>query len=134
MPQKKPVPANPCSYRCTNGTFILVGGNAHPGFYCPSDAGACHVEGDELTLPAVELPPDASRALALNQGQYTYHVASKKLLFSGGKSGPGRFFPNEISVKDLAKFDEKSAELVKSIQKNKSVATFSIILKAQKNA
>lgn len=132
MPKKIPVPTNTCSYRCENGLFVLLGGNAQPGYYCPSDAGSCSTEGEEISLPAVEIPPDASRRLAPNQGQYIYHVASKNLLFSEGKSGPGRFFPNEISIKELAKFDEKSAELVKSMVKNKSVASFSIILKAQK--
>lgn len=134
MPKKIPIETNECSYVCVNGTYILSGGNPSPGFYCPDEAGVCGVEGEEIRAAAIILASVATRSLALNQGQYLYHVASKKLFFSGGKSAKGRFFPNELTVKELAKIDEKAATLVKSLQKNKSIASFSIILKAQKIA
>ena len=131
---KKLPGTNVCQYLCDGTSFVYFAGNPSPGYYCPPTSGVCTVAGDEIVIPALPIPPEATRSLALNQGEYLFNQATKKLMFRSGKSGPGRSFPVELSVKELAKIDEKAAELVKSIQKNKSIASFSVILKAQKNA
>ncbi|MEQ1827740.1 MAG: hypothetical protein ABL921_17405 [Pirellula sp.] len=121
---------NKCTYECQDGSFSLVNDDSNPGFFCPNSLSSCTVTGEQKTITALPDPPEALK-MGKNSGQYVYHADSKKLLFSCGECGKGKHFHPELTVKELAKIDPDTAELVKSLQKNKKVATFSVILKAQ---
>jgi hypothetical protein len=123
---------NVCAYLCVDLEGMFIGGDPEPGYYCPSNGGTCDIEGDVFFYPALPIPEGESRSRPANTGEYIYHAATKKLLFKGGKCGKGKCFKTEITVKELAKFDAEAAELVKTMQKDKRVASFSIFLKAQK--
>jgi hypothetical protein len=125
---------NKCDYTCIGGEFVFTEGTPDPGYYCPAFAGECDIVGQTISIPASLIPDDPSAALALNSGEYVYHGSLKKLLFRSGKSGKGKCFKAELTVKELSKLDPDAAELVKSLNKNKRVANFSVIVKAQKMA
>lgn len=123
--------ALPCKYECQNGHWVLVENHAPEGFVClPTSSGTC-TNGSFKSTPAVAIPDDPP-ALAANSAEYVYSKSSKSLHFKAGTCGKGKHFPPTISVKDLAKIDPDAAELVKSMQKNKRVASFSVVVKAQK--
>jgi hypothetical protein len=121
--------ANECQYRCIAGKWNLDVDNSTTGFYCPTTLpGAC-TNGATKTTPAV---PDPPPSLAANSAEYVFKKPTKSLHFKVGTCGKGKHFPLTITVKELAKVDPDAAELVKSMQKNKRIASFSIVLKAQK--
>jgi hypothetical protein len=121
--------ANQCQYRCVNGKWKLEVDNSPPGFFCPlTQPGACN-NGAIVSTPAVPNPPPS---LAANSAEYVFNKSSKSLHFKDGTCGKGKHFPPAITIKELAKLDPDAAELVKSMQKNKRIASFSIVLKAQK--
>ncbi len=92
--------------------------------------GGC-TEGATKSTPAIQIP-DEQTALVANSAEYVYRKSTKSLHFKDGKCGKGKHFPPIISVKDLAEIDSDAAELVKSMQKNKRIASFSVVVKAQK--
>ena len=122
------VPA--CRYSCDGSNWILIGGNPPAGFHCPSNAGACSVAGQEFSMAPV--PDEPPAALAANTGEYVFQKTTKSLHFRGGSCGNGKHFQPTITLKELSKIDADAAELVKSLQKNKKVSSFSVLLKAQK--
>ena len=131
MAQKKTAiaAANECQYLCVNNKWRLEIDNATEGFYCPApQSGGC-TNGATKWTPAVPIPP---MELAANNAEYVYRKSTKSLHFKAGSCGRGKHFPLAITVKELTKFDPDAAELVKSMQKNKRIASFSVVLKAQK--
>jgi hypothetical protein len=123
---------NQCGYKCENGQWVLKVNNAPPGFYCPTSLPSGCNNGDTKSTPAIAIPDPDSISLVANSAEYIYRKSTTSLHFKAGTCGKGKFFPTEISAKDLAKVDPDAAELVKLMQKNKRIASFSIVLKAQK--
>lgn len=121
-----------CLYECQQGQWINIGGNPPAGYYCPSNAGTCSLDGDSTTFPPEPIP-FSSAVLASNTGEYYFNRKDKSLYFRGGNCGKGKHFKPVITLKELAKIDPDAAELIKSMQKNKKITSFSVVLKSQKN-
>ena len=123
--------SNQCRYECIGEQWKLVENNAPIGFVCLPTLGGTCTNGSFTSTPAVPIP-DEPLALVANSAEYVYSKSSKSLHFKSGTCSKGKHFPSVISVKDLAKIEADAAELVKSMQKNKRIASFSVVLKAQK--
>jgi len=123
--------ANPCEYRCDNNKWELHIDNAPAGFFCPPElSGECN-HGSKKSTPAIAIPDDPL-SLVANSAEYVYRKSTKSLYFKAGTCGKGKHFRKVITVRELTKMDPDAAELVKSMQKNKRIASFSVVLKAQK--
>ena len=121
--------ANQCQYRCVAGSWRLEVDNSLPGFFCPTTLTGTCTDGATKSTPAAVEPP---LSLAANSAEYVFKKATKSLHFKAGTCGKGKHFPPTMTVKELAVADPDAAELVKSMQKNNRIASFSVILKAQK--
>ena len=123
-----------CIYRCSQGEFVLVGGNPPEGTFCANTAGHCLIEGEEIQLPPEPIPvePPSLVSSVSNSGTYRFNRTTKSLYFCGGSCGKGKHFLPVITAKELKKIDPDAAELVKSMQKNKKIQSFSVTIKAQK--
>lgn len=123
--------ADQCQYKCLNGTWKLVVNNAPQGSFCPFTLSGGCTEGNTKWTPASVIP-DEPLSLVANSAEYVYRKSTKSLYFNAGTCGKGKHFPPVITAKELTKIDPDAAELVKSMQKNKRIASFSVVLKAQK--
>jgi len=122
-----------CTYQCDGSRWVLTGGNPPEGMYCAPVEETCSTPGEVISLPPVAIPEDPSSGPgALNSGSYVFDKKSKTLYFRGGSCSKGKHFKSVITLKELAKMDEKASETIKTIQKNKIVTAFQVVLKAQK--
>lgn len=144
-----------CVYFCDEPEWMLVEDRSNPGYYCENTYGACSVASATIEVDA--LPEEesgetavsmASRARApaskkttvsnhetsipKNAALYRYVRQSKKLRRVRGAWSKGQYAPLEMTLKELAKFAPNVSEIVSAMAKNKAVASFQVIVPAQK--
>jgi hypothetical protein len=135
-----------CEYVCFSGTYILEGGSAPEGYYCPDEAGPCDLTGTTVNGPPLPIdeeptpvpdPPigEGLRSFATvssesNAATYAYHFSSGKLYFASGKADKGNGFFSSLTLDQLSTYYPSIAEDVSVLLAVKSLASFKLTLPA----
>ena len=139
-------PTGNCVYECTNGTYVLTGGNAPPGHVCPQTMGACNTPGRVLHAPPVPLgdPPmfaaapfsdgesgaSASSTLNQNSAIYVYQLSTGMLFFSSGQADNGYGFFPSLTLQQLQEYYPSIAEDLSVLQGVQTLASFTLSIPA----
>ncbi len=146
MPTEEEVGTPPtCLYQCDGTNWILVGGTAPAGYYCPDILGGCSGSGDIVEVDPIPIEPipsptpiplpgvafvSSQQTLVVNAGEYQFHRATESLYFSNGNAEKGFRLLAKISLSELReKFPAIAAE-VDLLKNAKSLASFTVILPA----
>lgn len=132
-----------CVYQCNGTNWVLIGGTAPAGYYCPDILGGCSVNGDIVEVDPIPIDPipdpipfpgvavvSSQQTLVVNAGEYQFHRATESLYFSNGSAEKGFRLLAKISLSELReKFPAIAAE-VDLLKNAKSLASFTVILPA----
>ncbi len=148
-----------CLYLCVDGDFQLVQDNSQPGYYCENYFGTCE-DGETIEVDAWPDGSDdgggtddgggidngggidggqasarkaKSRSLPKNTAIYRYVRSRKVVRRERGAWAKGFSTPLEMTLKELAKYAPKVYKIVSLMAKNGAVASFEVLIPAQKN-
>jgi hypothetical protein len=144
-------PPNTCAYYCDHDTqtWNLFSDFSEPGYWCPDDVGPCdpEIHNDSLVIDAIEIEEFSSASakkakaavaagptLPKNTALYIYDTKMKLLRRTHGKWEQGYMAPYMLPLRELAKIDKKLAEIASNLVKTKAIASFELIVPAQKTA
>ena len=141
-----------CEYQCNGGYWVLIGGTAPAGYYCPDILGGCSRIGDVVSVDPIPIDPipdpipidpipdplsfpgvavvSSQQTSLVNAGEYQFHPATESLYFSNGNAEKGFRLLAKISLSELReKFPAIAAE-VDLLKNARSLASFTVILPA----
>lgn len=132
-----------CVYRCDGTEWVLIGGTAPAGYYCPEILGGCFGLGDIIDVDPIPIDPipdaipfpgvvvvSSQQTLVVNAGEYQFHRATESLYFSNGSAEKGFRLLAKVSLSELReKFPAIAAE-VDLLKNAKSLTSFTVRLPA----
>lgn len=141
-----------CVYRCDGAKWVLIGGTAPPGYFCPEILGGCNQFDDIVDVDPIPIDPipdpipidpipdplsfpgvavvSSQQTSLVNAGEYQFHPATETLYFSNGNAKNGFRLLAKISVSELREVFPAIAAEVDLLKNARSLASFTVILPA----
>ena len=128
--------ARTCEYVCDGTEWVLAGGTAPEGYYCPDVIGGCDDFGDTAVVQPVPNPdPPAAFSASTdsqisNSGVYRFEQGTDTLYFARGRAEKGYGLLSKISMSELRERFPAVAAEVELLKNAKSLSSFNVVVPA----